>query len=329
MKITTNPVDPQLFFSKNDPQDIRLGDCTQILTENIADKHTDLVVWGYPDDEGIHLNGGRTGASLAPEIIRKYFYKMTPHPDCLNNNDRPQILDAGDLLKPLHSLIERHEQASHIAHWASEKQIPWISLGGGHDYGFADGDGFLRWACKEQTDFNNKPLIINFDAHLDVRPMINSQANSGTPFRRLLEKYPNQFDFLQVGIQPQCNSKHHVDWAKSQGAEILWLEQIEKQSLLSIIKNHLSKNINRPLWVSLDIDAIISSEAPGCSQSWGQGLKSQELIQTLKWLFENFQWKSFSIYEVSPTLDTDNRTSKLAALFMHYFLTWNCFKNAK
>lgn len=328
MKITTNPVDSKLFFSKNDQQDIRLGDCVQQLNTNQVNENTDLVLWGYSDDEGIQLNGGRAGASLAPETIRKFFYKMTPHPDCIEQNNKPIIWDAGDLIKPQLSLLERHEQASHIAHWACEKQVPWISLGGGHDYAFADGDGFLRSHTNTSTP-DIKPLVINFDAHLDVRPMINNQANSGTPFRRLLEKHPNQFELLEIGIQPQCNSKHHRDWALNQGVEIFWLEQIQNQGLLAVLKSHLSKNINRPLWVTLDIDAIINSEAPGCSQSWGQGLKTEELISSLQWLFDNFQWKSFSIYEVSPTLDTDHRTSKLAALFMHYFLTWNCLKNAE
>lgn len=327
MKITTSPVDSKIFFSKNDPQDIRLGDCAQHLNTSQVTNKSDLLVWGYPDDEGIRLNGGRPGANLAPETIRKFFYKMTPHPDCLNNN-KPIVLDAGDLHKPQISLFERHEQASHLAHWACEQQIPWISLGGGHDYAFADGDGFLRNNAGS-ADSNNKPLIINFDAHLDVRPMINNQANSGTAFRRLLEKHPNQFELLEIGIQPQCNSKHHCDWAQNQGVEIFWLEQVQQHGLLATLKNHLSKNINRPLWITLDIDSIISSEAPGCSQSWGQGLKTEELIVALKWLFDNFKWKSFSIYEVSPALDIDNRTSKLAALFMHYFLTWNCLKNAK
>jgi formiminoglutamase len=73
--------------------------------------------------------------------------------------------------------------------------------------------------------------------------------------------------------------------------------------------------------VSLDIDAITSNEAPGCSQSWTTGLKTDELMKSLEWLIENFQWRSFSIFEVSPPLDPDLRTVKLAALFVHRFLS--------
>ena len=31
----------------------------------------DFILTGYPDDEGIKLNGGRIGAALAPHEVRK------------------------------------------------------------------------------------------------------------------------------------------------------------------------------------------------------------------------------------------------------------------
>jgi formiminoglutamase len=78
--------DPAIFFSKNDPQDIRLGDLAKAASFN-SPINSDLSIWGYPDDEGIFLNGGRPGAHKAPEQIRKFFYKMTPHTDLQKKTD--------------------------------------------------------------------------------------------------------------------------------------------------------------------------------------------------------------------------------------------------
>ena len=304
--------DPANFFSKNDPIDLRFGDTVQSLSKNPSEIQADLIIWGYPDDEGIALNGGRPGAHKAPEQIRKIFYKMTPNAEVTY---LPKIVDYGNITKKL-SLADRHKHGSYLAQGFTDHKIPWISLGGGHDYGYADGSGFLKARIKD----DEKPVVINFDAHLDVRPT-NLGLNSGTPFRRLLTEFPGQFEFFEIGIQPQCNSKAHLDWAKEQGAQIITLAEIYKQGLLPILIEKLSPYKKRALWLSLDIDAMTSNEAPGCSQSWTTGLETKDLLECMTWLKANFHWQSFSIYEVSPDLDQDNRTSKLAALFMHHFVS--------
>jgi formiminoglutamase len=305
--------DNSLFFSKNDPEDPRLGECVSHLgTSPLKSLSADMIIWGYPDHEGIQLNGGREGAALAPAAIRKVFYKMTPH---VLQSTRPRLIDAGDISLKL-PLAQRHEQGALLAQNATSENLAWVGLGGGHDYGYADGAGFLR----AQIARGERPVTLNFDAHLDVRPF-DKNLNSGTPFRRLLTEFSGQFDFIEVGLQPHCNSRSHWSWALSQGAKLIPLSETLSQGLLPCLKQVLTPFKGRPLWVSLDIDAITSNEAPGCSQSWTTGLQTADLMQSLEWMVENFQWRSFSIYEVSPPLDSDLRTVKLAALFLHRFLS--------
>jgi formiminoglutamase len=308
------PTDSSLYFTKNDPNDIRLGDCTSPFGAGPVTSlpPSELIIWGYPDHEGIQLNGGREGAALAPAAIRKVFYKMTPHVLQKNN---PRILDGGDVTTSI-ALKDRHDQGASRSQILTSQNLCWASLGGGHDYGYADGAGFLRAQIAKRL----RPIILNFDAHLDVRPA-DKNLNSGTPFRRLLTEFAGQFDFVEVGLQPQCNSRQHWAWALSQGAQLISLAETEEQGLLPCLQKALGPTLGRPLWVSLDIDAITSNEAPGCSQSWTKGLKTDDLWTGFQWMMENFDWRSFSIYEVSPPLDSDLRTVKLAALFLHRFLS--------
>jgi formiminoglutamase len=320
MTVTWNSSDPSVFFSKNDPQDPRLGDCTRAATEIPTPANADLLIWGYPDDEGIRLNGGRIGAAEAPRAIRTIFYKMTPH---VGLKQRPRLFDLGDL-NPSASLADRHHAGAQMAKFATDSGSAWVSLGGGHDYGYADGAGFLR----AQNQKRSRPLVINFDAHLDVRPTTQG-LNSGTPFFRLLNEFGGQFDFVEVGLQPQCNSTHHWEWATSQGAHLISLEETQQNGLLKTLQKTLSPFKGQALWLSLDIDAITSSEAPGCSQSWTTGLKTAEILECLSWLKQTFDWRSLSIYEVSPPLDSDLRTVKLAAQFLHYFLYLQMRKSAE
>ncbi|MFN3455756.1 MAG: arginase family protein, partial [Pseudobdellovibrio sp.] len=172
------PLPPEIFFTKNDLEDIRLGDLTRNTKFEDLLPH-DVVILGYPDDEGIKLNGGRPGAYEAPKIIRQFLYKMTPSYKKTVFNKK--IHDYGDLITATHDLASRHEHVRNHVFKCLNQKVKTISFGGGHDYGYADAAAFLDY-YKDTHPL--KPIIINFDAHMDVRPPKNG-PNRGTPFYRL------------------------------------------------------------------------------------------------------------------------------------------------
>ena len=299
-----NPTDPGLLFTKNDLKDPRIGDLVTLTELSRLPQKTDLVLLGYPDDEGIKLNGGRVGAADGPDLIRKYFYKMTPG---LLTKNTFKIFDIGniDIQGPLSS---RHEQAQSVVHHLSERNHFWISLGGGHDYGYSDCSGFLK---------SKKPssAVINFDAHFDVRST-EKGLNSGTAFFRVLNEF-SDFSFFEVGIQPQCNSKHHLEFLKQKKAQVFYYD-----SPLEAVLKSLNKLKIKNIFLSIDIDYFSSSLAPGCSQSWPLGQNQLPLfLDFIKTLSEEFNICGAGIYEVSPALDVQDHTSKLAAVLVHQIMT--------
>lgn len=308
------PTSSELFFSKNDTTDIRLGDLFKNLTSQ-SPKENDFVLCGYPDDEGIKLNGGRIGAALAPKMIRQFLYKMTP----TEFKYRYSFYDGGDLI-PENELPFRHEKAYANAKSFLQKKVRFISLGGGHDYGFSDAAAFIESAVLHSK---KKPLVINFDAHLDVRPVKDNIFHSGTPFSRLIEKYQNQFNLIEIGLQKQCNSPHHREWALNHKVEIVdWIDIAQKGWDWVWWKPMLgSLEKDTPVFVSFDIDAIAASDAGGASQAWATGLKIQDCILFLEKLYFISNVWGLGIYEVSPPLDRDFQTSKTAALLAHQYIT--------
>lgn len=308
-----HPIDKHLLFTKNDKEDPRLGECVQALQKvelaSLLHPDADFTILGYPDDEGINLNGGRPGAQVAPLEIRRSLYKMTPHLAC---KILPRIVDLGDLVDREKALSERHERGRQVVRTLAQNNRRWISLGGGHDYGYCDGAGFI-------DAFKSDAVLINFDAHLDVRPT-DKGLNSGTPFFRVLSEFKDQVTFAEVGLQNQCNSQAHFRWAENQGAHLITLDEVEAQGLLGVLKKFMHQQEKKKVFLSIDIDAFNSMEAPGCSQSWTTGLNTAEFIPAFRWLIQNFDVRGIGIYEVSPPLDQDNRTSKLAALLIHNFI---------
>jgi len=290
-----------------------LPDLSQLSTTNAR---RSFVIGGYPDDEGIRLNGGRPGASQAPTVIRKSFYKMTPS---LQQPADFELYDFGDLDSASAPLAHRHELGSSVCTEVLQRGARWIGLGGGHDYGFAEAKGFLDWSRSQKQ----RPLVLNFDAHFDVRPTTRG-LSSGTPFYRMLEA-GYELDFAELGIQSQCNSKKHLDWLKARGARILTMEDIEAsgESFETCAVRLLDEWIlrPRPTFLSIDIDAFSSAVAPGCSQSWPTGFMPADFFPLMDLLLRRLDVRVLGIYETSPPLDQDERTAKLAALILHRYVT--------
>lgn len=308
-----HPVAKELLFTKHDKEDPRLGEFIQILPtfsdlkDFPLDGKADFHLVGYPDDEGIGMNGGRTGAQTGPRQIRSFLYKMTPD---LTAHRLPRIADIGD--GPINvPLPERHERARAVIRELMQKNRRVLSFGGGHDYGYCDVGGFLDVHA-------DQGVVINFDAHLDVRPD-DKGFHSGTPFYRILKEFGTRVKFFEVGLQPQCNSQAHFAWAQQQGAELITMEDL-RAGFLVTLQQALRGLEGRPLFVSLDMDAFSSMEAPGCSQSWATGFSSREFLPAFEWLIEHFVVHGLGIYETAPSLDFDNHTSKLAALIAHRFI---------
>jgi formiminoglutamase len=291
-------------------EDPRLGDLFKTFSSDLT--KGSWVLAGYPDDEGVHISRGRPGAAEAPEAIRRQLYSMTP---ALNaeNLSALKLLEYGDLDFKNVPLAERHELGRKAAQQVLKNGGRWLAFGGGHDFGYADGAAFLDVFTRE------KPLVINFDAHLDVRPTTNG-LSSGTPFRRLLDQHA-PFDFLEIGIQNQCNSRSHLKWLQDKGGQILPLDKIRAsiQAPQVAIQDFLAPWLRpgRPVYLSIDLDAFASCFAPGCSQSWPTGLAPDEVLGSIDFIASRAEVMVAGLYEVAPVLDLDHRTAKLAALCAH------------
>ncbi len=296
------------YVSSKAPSDQRLGDQLQSLADS------DFALLGYPDDQGIHLNGGRVGAAFGPDRARKYLYKMTRNPF---SQKKIHLHDVGNL-KISDDIGNNHEKGKEAVNELLTQNKKVISIGGGHDYAYPDGAAFLEQHANSQL----KPIIINIDAHLDVRPL-DKGLTSGTPFYRLLQEF-DHFDFFEIGIQSQCNSKSHVDWLINKGGHILSYDELMtsgdtfEQACNQFLGSALLKK--RPCFLSVDIDAFSSSFAMGCSQAWPTGLHPEPFLRWFEVIRSRLNITNLGVYELSPPLDLDDRTSKLVAQIIYRYL---------
>ena len=303
---TTRPKQ-DLFFSKNDPNDARLG---EIISGEIEDYETaEIIILGCPQDEGVARNGGRVGAAIAPEAIRRQIYKFTPF------GISAKVFDAGD------TIIQDTLEATHDLHTKIVEQIlrddkKIIVLGGGNDVSYADGCAMASFCGAENW------LAFNIDAHFDVR--LDSPRNSGTSYRQLLDgNFLKPVNFYEIAYQPQAASPIYFDFLKKSGVNLISLDEFQSSGdkFWNFVADKLSSfgSPFQAFW-GFDVDAVRAADAPGTSAPSPVGLTADEFCVLANAAGKSPNTKIIEFTEYNPNFDIDNRTAKLVALAMHKFI---------
>lgn len=308
--LTTRP-DADLFYTRNDENDPRLGEV--VGREPEAYQSADLIILGCPQDEGVRRNGGRVGAADAPDKIREQFYKLTTF------NVRKRIFDLGNI-RIGQTLEETHDAHFDVVAELLRDGKRVLVLGGGNDISYPDG-------CAMADVFGPDWWIgINIDAQLDVR--LAEERNSGTPYRQLLdEKLLRPDYFYEVGYQSHFASPVYYEYIRSLGVNRISLELLRSRTEVdlelreNIRQKFIGQSSSLNTFFGFDLDALRSADAPGTSAPSPLGLRAGEFIQLVKYAASLANTKIIEFTEVNPKFDVDDRTAKLVAIGMHRFCT--------
>jgi arginase family enzyme len=249
-----------------------------------------------PDDTGVRLNKGRPGAVGGPRAFRAALagYGVA---DPIGW-PWPAVFDAGDVIGAQGGdeagLRETHRRVTDAAAALVERGLFPVGIGGGHDLTFA----FVRGAMRGRGAFGG----VYFDPHLDVR----ETAGSGMAFRGLMDEC-GAMPVHNVGFSPLVNSLDHHTWFHARGG---WID---------LFKPEEWPDFGRPQFVSLDLDAIDASQAPGVSAMNPAGLSVGRLAEYARAAGRHAAVACFDIMELNPAFDPDGRTARAAA---HLFLSF-------
>ncbi|MDB5038559.1 MAG: formimidoylglutamase [Bacteriovoracaceae bacterium] len=250
-----------------------------------------VAIIGHPDDEGVRLNNGREGAAEGPSRLLYYLGRMVHR-----TKETPPILIISDSIsRP--SLESRHIETEKRVRHLLKLNCRVITFGGGHDYGFPDASAYYQ-TCKGK--------VLNVDAHLDVRPVLEGRLTSGTTFFRFIQKFGGR-SLIEWGIQDQCNAISHRNFARKSGAKIL------------DSKSKMPK-ISGPVGLSLCLDAFKGIR--GVSAPCFVGLDPEQGVEVVDAYKKKSQW--LGIYECAPKYDPINEDSaRFGALLAYRFIHQN------
>ncbi len=266
-----------------------------------SSKKADVAIIGLACDEGVRRNLGRVGAALAPAKIRQLLAPIACHTD-------QYIVDLGDVRCYRGDLETAHEWFTEFTARLVGDGSFTVGIGGGHDLSYAHFCGITKGLGTA-----SKTLIINLDAHLDLRPL-KKYRNSGTPFNQILTEFGSQVTYLVLGVQQASNSPRLFGLAKDFDVNYLdhmdytlpkW--EIVAEWLQPFLETH------DHVYLTVDMDGFASPFAPGVSAPSPMGFEPHIVLETLRLVKSSGKLVAFDVVETNPNYDIDNHTSRLAA----------------
>lgn len=231
----------------------------------------------HTSDSGVILNGGRAGSKYAPLAILNQFKKMS-------------ITDKT-------AFFCENEHKENLLNINSKSHL---FIGGGHDH--------VKSAILDISKKypKMKIIILNIDPHTDTRT--DKIQSSGTPFRDL-DLIDLNIELVQLGTLNYSNFKNALSPLKHINQKIISMEELIQQTnyftkTKNFLKNIFLKNEDAIYFLSLDADAIISSEMPAVSAVNYNGVPTIFVRECFSYFKTDLNCQHYGIYEYNPLYET-------------------------
>jgi arginase family enzyme len=148
---------------------------------------------------------------------------------------------------------------------------------------------------------------------------VREKIGSGMPFRRLIEG--GRLDprrFVELGLGRFVNDERDLAWLRAQGGSAVHAEAIFERGLdAQAALDHAAAG--GPAFLSIDLDALDQSVAPGVSAPNPLGLGLRPAAKLAEAAGARREIQHFDLMEFNPSYDIDGHTARAAVLlFLHF-----------
>lgn len=276
--------------------------------------NVDVAIVGVPYDGSTSY---RSGTRFGPRAIREQSLLLWGYNNALSVAPFKalNVIDYGDVDVVPVDVIDTHTAIENEVSPIVQAGSTVIALGGDHSIVLP----LLRAHHKKYG-----PLaVIHFDAHPDTwdTEFGEHKYSHGTPFRRAIEeKLIDTSAYIQIGIRGPTSGRQDYQDALNLGARMITIDEAMQIGSDAILKEIKQRAGNKPIYVTLDIDAIDPAFAPGTGTPEVGGFTSYQMLQMLRGL-KGLNLVGFDLVEVSPPFDHSNITAILAANLAFEFLS--------
>ncbi len=270
----------------------------------------ETVIIGAPYDSGTSY---RSGARLGPAAIRAADYLE-------HNGSRPHLslrvdplagaVDAGDVeMAPTETIRSLQSLQRAVEQVAGAGKFP-VILGGDHTIAMADITALAT------VHGYGRISVIHFDAHADTGDLQSgSLYGHGLPMRRVIESgaVPGT-KFFQVGLRGYWPEPDELAWMARQGMRGYEMTEIRRRGLREVLDEVITLACadSDGVFLSVDIDVVDPSMAPGTGTPEPGGLTSRELLDAVAAIGRDVPLVGLEVVEVAPPFDHADITALLA-----------------
>ena len=146
------------------------------------------------------------------------------------------------------------------------------------------------------------------------------------PFRKALELPGSPLlgrNLVQIGMVEFGNSPTHADYARRMGVTVFPMLRVWRDGLLPLVEEALAVagDGTDAIYVSIDIDAVDQSQAPGTASPNPFGIDARDLQLALRRLAGDPKTVAADVVEINPPFDHDDMTARLGAtLTLNFFM---------
>jgi formimidoylglutamase len=285
-----------------DPHDEQFGDVIEPTTLADAGEYEAVLV-GEPYDGAVI---GRPGARAGPAAIRDALAGVKSHHFDAGPVDA--IGDLGNIRVPDgRTVAEAQEAIQSVTERVHRADTVPVFLGGDNSLTFPNVAPLLgQWTAEEETSVG----VVSLDTHLDCR-VVEGQPTSGSPYRQLHEAGLDAMAVL--GARHFETSTAYAQYLSEQEGEIVTAEEVGDDPVEAADRALATVEDATSLYVSVDMDVLDVTAAPGVSAPTPGGITTRELFRTIRLLASDDRLAGLEIVETAPPLDENGRTVQAAA----------------
>lgn len=291
-----------------------------------------ISIVGVPMD----LGAGRRGVDMGPSAIRvanlgARLRELGYEVEDLGNVDVAQAESIGldaDNARYLPEIVAACTRLSNVVFRILENGRLPLVLGGDHSIAMGSVSGASRFHHEQGKRIG----LIWIDAHSDMNTPDTTPSGNihGMPLASVIGLGPEELTQLGGAPNPKVNAKNvaivglrSVDAkerynVRKSGVTSFTMRDIDERGMRSVMDEaiRIAGNGTEGIHVSLDLDAVDPSEAPGVGTPVKGGLSYREAHLALEMVADSRKLLSIDCVEVNPVIDEANRTASLAVEFL-------------
>jgi agmatinase len=275
----------------------------------------DIVVLGAPTDEGSPF---MPGSRFGPRSIREhslrfvtgepgYFDPARGERRLVREMAEHRIVDLGDADIIPTNVAGTFDRITALTARALSRGGTPVVLGGDHAISFPVVRAFTE------------PLyVVHFDAHLDYMPFVHGATMTNAHAFRHIARLSHVRGLVQVGIRSLRTTESMWRDTHADGNTVVTISEFRRRGPAEVAAL-VPAGAN--CYISLDMDVLDLPLVPGCVSAEPNGMRYDELRDTLAALTQRARIVGFDLVEVNPQLDVGTGvTSYLAAHAVIEFL---------